>query len=54
MEVPSPSPVVERWVGTGSVCEAAALLASRGGELVVPKRKKGNDVTVAVARRRPC
>lgn len=48
--VPSPSPAVERAMGTGSIAEAAALLASRG-TLVVPKRVAGPGVTVAVAER---
>jgi cobalamin biosynthesis protein CbiG len=50
--VPTPSAVVRRLTGTGSVAEAAALLAARelgGGELVVPKQR-GRGVTVAVAR----
>ena len=45
--VPSPSPRVAALVGTGSVAEAAALLA--GGSLVVGKTVHGR-VTVAVAR----
>jgi cobalt-precorrin 5A hydrolase len=52
VDVPHPSPVVRRLTGTGSVAEAAALLAARelgGGELVVPKQR-GRGVTVAVAR----
>lgn len=48
-DVPNPSLVVHRWTGTAGVCEPAALLASGGGDLVVPKTKSGN-VTVAVAR----
>jgi precorrin-4 C11-methyltransferase len=49
--VPTPSPVVERAVGTPSVSEAAALLAAGpGGELRLPKRVRGR-VTVAVAVR---
>jgi cobalt-precorrin 5A hydrolase len=48
-EVPSPSARVHRHIGVKSVCEAAAILASRGGTLVVPKRKSRN-ATVAVAR----
>lgn len=48
-DAPNPSPMVERWTGTTGVCEPAALLASEGGRLVVPKTKSGN-VTVAVAR----
>ncbi|MHC1560343.1 cobalamin biosynthesis protein [Actinomycetospora sp. C-140] len=50
--VPSPSAVVRRLTGTGSVAEAAALLAARetgAGELVTPKQR-GRGVTVAVAR----
>ncbi|MBQ9560541.1 MAG: precorrin-4 C(11)-methyltransferase [Prevotella sp.] len=46
--VPHPSPTVESHVGTPSVCEAAAILASEGAPLVVPKQK-GKDWTVAVA-----
>jgi len=46
----NPSQVVQRWVGTPSVCEAAALLASRATSLLVPKTKTEN-VTVAVARK---
>lgn len=49
-EVPSPSERVRRLVGTPSVSEAAALLSSRGGELIVPKCK-GEGMTLAVARR---
>jgi cobalt-precorrin 5A hydrolase/precorrin-3B C17-methyltransferase len=51
-DVPNPSDVVMRAVGTPSVCEAAALLGSHGGELMVPKRKSAH-ATVAVARRAP-
>ena len=51
VEVPNPSPTVESHVGTPSVCEAAAILASEGGQLVVPKQK-GKNWTVAVAIRR--
>jgi cobalamin biosynthesis protein CbiG len=50
VHVPNPSTVVRRLIGTGSVAEAAALLAAReqgDGELVVPKRR-GRGVTVAV------
>ncbi len=47
---PNPSPVVRRWVGTPSVCEAAALLAAGETSLLVPKEKTEN-VTVAVARK---
>ncbi len=49
--VPTPSPTVRAAVGTGSVAEAAALLAAGpGAELVVPKQVTPR-VTVAVARR---
>lgn len=47
--VPNPSPVVRRCIGVSSVCEAAALMASRNGRLIVEKQKSLN-VTVAVAK----
>ena len=47
--IKNPSPVVEKHVGVKSVCEAAAILASRDGTLVVPKQSTKN-VTVAIAR----
>ncbi|MBQ3781806.1 MAG: precorrin-4 C(11)-methyltransferase [Bacteroidaceae bacterium] len=46
--VPTPSDVVASHVGTPSVSEAAALLASEGGSLVMNK-KKGENYTVAVS-----
>jgi len=46
----NPSKMVEKHIGVKSVCEAAAILASNNGDLIVPKMKKGN-VTVAVARK---
>ena len=46
--VPTPSDVVASHVGTPSVSEAAALLASEGGSLVLNK-KKGENYTVAVS-----
>jgi len=46
--VPTPSAQAARHVGAKSVSEAAALKAAQG-ELLVPKRK-GANVTVAVAR----
>jgi cobalt-precorrin 5A hydrolase len=53
VDVPNPSAVVRRLTGTGSVAEAAAILAARAtggaGELVVEKRR-GPGVTVALAR----
>ncbi|MDX6645888.1 MAG: cobalt-precorrin hydrolase / cobalt-factor methyltransferase / precorrin-3B [Miltoncostaeaceae bacterium] len=48
--VPTPSEVVRAAVGTPSVAEAAALLASDGGEMVVAKRRSA-AATAAVARR---
>jgi len=47
--IKNPSPVVEKHVGVKSVCEAAAILASRDGTLIVPKQSTKN-VTVAIAR----
>ncbi len=47
--IPNPSERVERLVGTPSVSEAAALVSSNGGELIVPKQK-GEDMTLAIAR----
>jgi precorrin-3B C17-methyltransferase/precorrin-6y C5,15-methyltransferase (decarboxylating) CbiE subunit/precorrin-6Y C5,15-methyltransferase (decarboxylating) CbiT subunit len=49
--VPSPSPVVERAVGTPSVAEAAALLAAGPGAELLRAKHAGPTVTVAVARR---
>ena len=49
MDAPNPSGTVERFEGTPSVSEAAALLVS-GGELVVEKQKFPPDLTLAVAR----
>lgn len=48
VEVPNPSPTVEKHVGTPSVCEAAAILGSNGGKLIVPK-VKGKNWTAALA-----
>ena len=48
VEVPTPSDVVARHVGTPSVAEAAALLAAHG-ELVVTKRRSAH-ATCAVAK----
>ena len=47
VEVPNPSETVARHVGTPSVCEAAAILGSGGGRLLVEKIK-GRNWTVAV------
>ena len=48
IEVPTPSEVVNKHMGTPSVSEASALLASGGGSLVVQKQK-GQNYTLAVA-----
>lgn len=48
VEVPNPSATVEKYVGTPSVCEAAALLGSNHGKLVITKIK-GKTWTAAVA-----
>jgi cobalt-precorrin 5A hydrolase len=45
--VPTPSEVVKKHMGVASICEAAAILASSCGKLLVPKQVKKN-VTVAV------
>lgn len=48
VEVPNPSKTVEKHVGTPSVCEAAAILGSNNGKLIVPK-VKGKNWTAALA-----
>ena len=48
IEVPNPSDTVAKHVGTPSVCEAAAILGSNYGKLIVPKIK-GKSFTVALA-----
>jgi cobalt-precorrin 5A hydrolase len=48
--VPNPSAMVAEHVGVPSVCEAAALLATDRGTLIVTKRKSAN-ATCAIARR---
>ena len=48
VEVPHPSDVVAKHVGTPSVCEAAAILGSNHGKLIVPK-VKGKNWTAALA-----
>ena len=48
--VPVPSEAPRRLVGIWGVCEPAALLASGGTELLVPKQKAAR-ATVAVARK---
>jgi cobalt-precorrin 5A hydrolase / precorrin-3B C17-methyltransferase len=48
--VPTPSDYVRATVRTGSVAEAAALLAAgEHGTLLVPKRICGDSITIAVA-----
>ena len=49
MHVPSPSDAVKIAVGTPSVCEAAALLASGSDQLLLTKRKNA-VATAAIAR----
>ena len=48
VEVPNPSDTVKKHVGTPSVCEAAAILGSNNGKLIVPK-VKGKNWTAALA-----
>ena len=48
VKVPHPSDIVASHVGTPSVCEAAAILGSNHGELIVPKIK-GKTWTAALA-----
>ena len=48
IDVPTPSAIVAQHVGTPSVCEAAAILGSGNGRLLVPKQK-GKLWTLAVA-----
>ncbi len=48
IEVPHPSDTVMKHVGTPSVCEAAAILGSHHGRLIVPK-VKGKNWTAALA-----
>ena len=48
VHVPHPSEVVEKHVGTPSVCEAAAILGSNHGQLIVEKLK-GRNWTAALA-----
>ena len=47
--IQTPSTMVKKHIGVQSVCEAAAILASEKGQLIVPKHKTPN-VTVAIAR----
>jgi precorrin-4 C11-methyltransferase len=48
VEVPNPSATVQKHVGTPSVCEAAAILGSNQGKLIIPK-VKGKNWTAALA-----
>ena len=48
VEVPTPSLTVQKHVGTPSVCEAAAILGSNHGQLLIPK-VKGHNWTAALA-----
>mgnify|MGYP002521196436 CR=1 FL=1 len=48
VEVPNPSETVRKHVGTPSVCEAAAILGSNHGKLMIPK-VKGKNWTAALA-----
>ena len=48
VEVPHPSETVKKHVGTPSVCEAAAILGSNHGKLIIPK-VKGKNWTAALA-----
>ncbi len=50
-QVKNSSQIVKKHTGAKSVCEAAAILASVRGELIVEKQKTKN-VTLAVARRK--
>jgi cobalt-precorrin 5A hydrolase len=49
-DIQTPSTLVEKHVGVKSVCEAAAILGSQMGTLIVPKQTAPN-VTVAIARK---
>ena len=48
VDVPNPSMTVAQHVGTPSVCEAAAILGSNHGKLMIPK-VKGKNWTAALA-----
>lgn len=48
VDVPTPSEVVDKYMGTPSVSEASALLVAGGGPLILPKQKCEN-FTVAIA-----
>lgn len=46
--IQNPSKMVEKHIGVHSVCEAAAILATQHGTLILPKQKTP-DVTLAIA-----
>ena len=48
VDVPNPSDTVAKYIGTPSVCEAAAILGSNHGKLIIPK-VKGKNWTAALA-----
>ena len=48
-DIPTPSPMAAKHIGVKSVCEAAAILASERGRLIVTKHTSPN-ATLAVAR----
>ena len=48
VDVRNPSTTVQKHVGTPSVCEAAAILGSNHGKLIIPK-VKGKNWTAALA-----
>ena len=48
VDVPNPSDTVAKHVGTPSVCEAAAIIGSNNGKLIIPK-VKGKNWTAALA-----
>jgi len=50
--VPNPSDAAHRAVGTASVCEAAALLAAGDGADLIVEKRRSENATVAIARRR--
>ena len=48
-EIETPSAMVQKHIRVQSVCEAAAILASERGQLIVPKQTTPN-ATAAIAR----
>lgn len=49
VEVPNPSQIVQRHMGTPSVCEAAALKAAGNNSSLIQEKKKSPRATVSVA-----